>query len=183
MCMMRDVLTDAHGCMHIQALSSLRAVGQDLFIQRNPKLQSLEGLSTGLKLVGTYLGGDLYVTGNSALGSLSGLGQNLQSVRGLVKIDGNPVPPAEVDAVMAKAPNGSKATVVVAPASVFPAAVPAAPVVPAATALPAAKVPPSVAALPSAAKAMPAAAVVPGAAVVPPATTVQTTPLVPLAAN
>lgn len=84
----------------MKGLEGIAETGEDLIIQRNRALVTLEGLF--LTIVGTKLGGNVVIQDNPQLVSLGGLPQTLTQVRGGVRIAGNsPVLPiAEIEAVL-----------------------------------------------------------------------------------
>jgi hypothetical protein len=145
-------------------------------VRGNPKLTTLEGLTTSLRSVGAFRGADVFIEDNPQLASLAGLEAPRIAVYGSVTVAGNgpQLPAASVQALEAKAvpvpitietlANGLPANVsrpAAAAAAAAPAAAPSAG--PAATVSPdaAAAAPPIAPALPAA---QPAAAAVGGGA-------------------
>ncbi|CAD7696693.1 unnamed protein product, partial [Ostreobium quekettii] len=84
-------------------LNSMLAVGNDLFVQRNAAMTSLQGLV--VQKVGVLTGGNLVIHANPLLASLGDLPRTLTEVKGGVRISANSptLPSSEADAVAATA--------------------------------------------------------------------------------
>jgi len=73
----------------------LKTIGEDLIIQRNADLTSLDDLASVLQTVGTAFGGNVLIENNPQLDTLGGIQESVSVVKGQLRILNNGEIPEE----------------------------------------------------------------------------------------